>query len=168
MILLTACMPCMYMFERFDALFSQSFKKKLSSHAESSFFFSVFTSTHSSMLKHKQDSDTPSKAPHFSHLDSLIQLEPAVNLLIESVRGSIGDKHSLLFGKQILDTSLDFLYELLLDSLSVSESMVTEQERTDLQQATGKTFLYFSFYKRPPLAFASDTKSRNCQFATKK
>lgn len=94
-----------------------------------------------------QDSENPSNAMTFSHLDSLVQLEPAVNLLIESVRGSIGDQHSLLFGKQILDTSLDFLYELLLDSLSVSESTVTEQESVDLQQATGMTFLY----RRTPL-----------------
>ncbi|XP_053405680.1 spatacsin-like isoform X2 [Mercenaria mercenaria] len=103
----------------------------------------IFTSTHSSMLiKDREGSDTPAGAPYFSHVDTLLQLEPAVNLILDTIKGTIGDKHSHMFGKEVLDSSMDFLYELLLDSLAVSETVITEQENIDLQQATEKLLEY--------------------------
>ena len=77
---------------------------------------------------------------YLNHLDALLQLEPAVSVILESVRATVGDKHSHTFGKDVLNNTIDFLYELLLDSLSVSTSVVSQQENSNLQQATGKMF----------------------------
>lgn len=99
-------------------------------------FFSVFTSTHSSIV---QQLNSPSGAPQYSHLETAVQLNPVINLLLDSVRDTYGDKHAKIFGKQILDVSMDFLYELLLDGLTLSESLPDNEEKKDLQSATGNT-----------------------------
>jgi hypothetical protein len=77
-----------------------------------------------------------------SHLDVVQQLESAVTVILDTVRGTVGDNHSHSFGKDVLDSCIDFLYELLLDSLSVSMSVTSERENTDLQHATGIANVY--------------------------
>ena len=50
----------------------------------------------------------------------------------------MGDKHSQIFGKQVLDVTLDFLYGLLVDGLTVLEGLTDTEVIQDLTQATGK------------------------------
>ena len=82
--------------------------------------------------------DAPSWTPKFSHLDNLLQLAPALNLLLQNVRDSIPDKHARIFGRQVLDIAMDFLYGLLLDGLEVGEKITEPQEKEDINKATGK------------------------------
>ena len=49
----------------------------------------------------------------------------------------MGDKHSQIFGKQVLDVTLDFLYGLLVDGLTVLEGLTDTEVIQDLTQATG-------------------------------
>lgn len=49
----------------------------------------------------------------------------------------MGDKHSQIFGKQVLDVTLDFLYGLLLDGLFLKDGLTDEELIQDLKQATG-------------------------------
>ena len=62
----------------------------------------------------------------------------------------MGDKLARVFAKQILDTTMDFLYGLLLDGLGLAESITESAEKEDLQRATGigaemVPYLLFSF-----------------------
>ncbi|KAL4227664.1 Spastic paraplegia 11 (autosomal recessive) [Mactra antiquata] len=99
----------------------------------------VFTTTHASIVQRK---NSPSSAPQFSHYESIDQLNPVISLLLEAVQDTLGDKHAKIFAKQILDISMDFLYELLLDGINVSESLTDSDEKMDLQIATEKLLEY--------------------------
>ncbi|WAQ97766.1 SPTCS-like protein [Mya arenaria] len=76
--------------------------------------------------------------PRFGYLESLNQLEPALKLMLESVRSSLKDKNSQTFGKQVLDAKMEFMYELFLDGLVVLEGATDEAQRKDILQATEK------------------------------
>ena len=49
----------------------------------------------------------------------------------------MGDKLAKVFAKQILDTTMDFLYGLLLDGLGLADSLSETPEKEDLHKATG-------------------------------
>jgi len=74
-----------------------------------------------------------------NHLESLIQLEPAIGLILQTVEATMGDQQAQIFGKQVLDATIEFLYVLLLDGLSLLENCEDLAEKEDLQQATGKS-----------------------------
>ena len=49
----------------------------------------------------------------------------------------MGDKLAQVFAKQILDTTMDFLYGLLLDGLGLAETLSDQDEKDNLHKATG-------------------------------
>ena len=49
----------------------------------------------------------------------------------------MGDKLAQVFAKQILDTTMDFLYGLLLDGLGLAETLTDQDEKHNLHRATG-------------------------------
>ena len=48
------------------------------------------------------------------------------------------DKLAQIFSKQVLDTTMDFLYGLLLDGLGLADSLSECPEKEDLHKATGR------------------------------
>ena len=52
------------------------------------------------------------------------------------------DKLAQIFAKQVLDTTMDFLYGLLLDGLGLADSLSETPEKEDLHKATGRHTLF--------------------------
>ncbi|XP_060065527.1 spatacsin-like [Ylistrum balloti] len=77
-----------------------------------------------------------------NHHDNLMQLEPALQLLIETVKVHLTDQGSERFSKKLADILLDFLYELLQDGLNlldvVQESYGHDEEIKSLNLAIEK------------------------------
>ena len=48
------------------------------------------------------------------------------------------DKLAQIFAKQVLDTTMDFLYGLLLDGLGLADSLAETPEKEGLHKATGR------------------------------
>ena len=99
--------------------------------------FSVFSNTKAIPVSPESPIESPSWTPNLSHVDHLLQLDPAFSLLLQNVRDSMGDKHAQIFGRQVLDITMDFLYGLLLDGLDVIAKVSDPQEKQDLDKATG-------------------------------
>ena len=97
----------------------------------------MFTTTREAASNLTTALDSPSWTSQNDHYDNLIQLEPALHLLLQSARGSMGDKLAQVFAKQILDTTMDFLYGLLLDGLGLAETLTDQDEKDNLHKATG-------------------------------
>ncbi|XP_069136705.1 LOW QUALITY PROTEIN: spatacsin-like [Argopecten irradians] len=77
-----------------------------------------------------------------NHHDNLMQLEPALQLLIDTVKLNLTDKGSERFSKKLAEILLDFLYELLHDGLNlldvVKESYGHDEEVKTLTVAIEK------------------------------
>lgn len=63
----------------------------------------------------------PSWTSTGSYHDNLMQLEPALKLLIQTMTDSAGDRQSVSFSKKLADITLNFLYCLLQDAVLLSE-----------------------------------------------
>ncbi|XP_021345955.1 spatacsin-like isoform X2 [Mizuhopecten yessoensis] len=85
---------------------------------------------------------SPSWSLTSNHHDNLMQLEPALQLLIETVKIHLTDKGSERFSKKLAEILLDFLYELLHDGLNLldkeKESYGQEEEVKCLNMAIEK------------------------------
>ncbi|CAC5394702.1 SPG11 [Mytilus coruscus] len=81
----------------------------------------------------------PSWSFSSNHYDNIIQLQPALELLIQSVSDNLTDSQSQDFVKRLSDITLEFLYGLLSDALDVQESvkykMNNESEIEDMKKS---------------------------------
>ncbi|XP_056021478.1 spatacsin-like isoform X6 [Ostrea edulis] len=57
-----------------------------------------------------------------SYRDDLMQLEPALKLLIQTMADSMGNKQSVNFARKLADITLNFLYRLLQDAVNLADS----------------------------------------------
>lgn len=77
-----------------------------------------------------------------SHLDNLGQLEPALNLLLQTIKENTTDSQSKNFAQKLADVTLNFLYGLMHDGLGLKENLKDkyghENEVKDLKQALEK------------------------------
>ncbi|KAH3730075.1 spatacsin-like isoform X1 [Dreissena polymorpha] len=103
--------------------------------------------------------NSPHEALQFGHMDSLIQLEPALHVLLQSARSTMGDKHSQIFGKQVLDVTMEFLYSLLLDGISVLEHADSEEMQRDIRQATDKVVEHIDSFRNCMRAMEESSRS---------
>lgn len=108
------------------------------------FLFPVFSSSKLSSVASPTSPGvtSPSWSVTSSHHDNLTQLEPALQLLIETVEKNIGNQEAEGFAKKLSEILLDFLYGLLHDALNLSDSAKAsfghEDEVTDLNKAIEK------------------------------
>ncbi|XP_076102993.1 spatacsin-like isoform X1 [Mytilus galloprovincialis] len=100
----------------------------------------LFSSTKSYMTS---PASPPVASPSWSfssnHYDNIIQLQPALELLIQSISDNLTDSQSQDFVKRLSDITLEFLYGLLSDALDVQESvkykMNNESEVEDMKKS---------------------------------
>lgn len=76
----------------------------------------------------------------FSHQENLDQLEPAILLLIQSVKDNMSDQLSRQFAEQLMRITLDHLYGLLRDALDVMKRTKDDplKEKEDLTTISGR------------------------------
>lgn len=85
------------------------------------FYFSVFSPEEDSASPSSPKPSPPSWTSTGSYHDNLMQLEPALKLLIQTMTDSSGDRQSVSFSKKLADITLNFLYCLLQDAVLLSE-----------------------------------------------
>lgn len=87
----------------------------------------------------KEDADDPSSPPRNttppswittgSHHDNLMQLEPALTLLIQTMVDSATDRQSVSFAQKLADLTLNFLYCLLKDVVHLTETARVKENK---------------------------------------
>lgn len=87
----------------------------------------------------KEDADDPSSPPRNttlpswittgSHHDNLMQLEPALTLLIQTMADSATDRQSVSFAQKLADLTLNFLYCLLKDVVHLTETARVKENK---------------------------------------
>ncbi|XP_046337180.2 spatacsin-like isoform X1 [Haliotis rufescens] len=76
---------------------------------------------------------------HLCHYDSVQQLESALSFLVQAVRENVNDQQSRDFANKLLTLTLEFLYGLVHNGLSVhgglGQTQCDQQEKGDLEKA---------------------------------
>ncbi|XP_062566288.1 spatacsin-like [Saccostrea cucullata] len=80
--------------------------------------------------------------------DNLMQLEPALRLLIQTMSDNMADKQSVSFSRKLADITLTFLYKLLQDTVTLTESTKNKgnkkEEVTDLEHCLDSLLSFIS------------------------
>lgn len=85
--------------------------------------FQVFSQENANDLSSPPPNTAPSSwTSTGSHHDNLMQLEPALTLLIQTMADSATDRQSVSFAQKLADLTLNFLYCLLKDVVHLTET----------------------------------------------
>ncbi|XP_061172498.1 spatacsin-like [Saccostrea echinata] len=80
--------------------------------------------------------------------DTLMQLEPALRLLIQTMSDNMTDRQSVSFSRKLADITLTFLYRLLQDAVTLTESSKNKgsknEEVTDLEHCLDSLLSFIS------------------------
>ncbi|KAK3097855.1 hypothetical protein FSP39_013855 [Pinctada imbricata] len=79
-----------------------------------------------------------------SYHDKFVQLEPALQLLIQTVGESPDDRPSQQFSKKVADVTLEFLYNLLRRAIDMRDLEGFSEKSEDMQKALDRILLFIS------------------------